>query len=225
MTFLSCVLTSSGEKMNMMKLVATAMLCAASVPAMAAVEFVPPSDTVGQVWSTNGNDGYSTSRGVVFVATSNFNLTSVGLYHDITNVSLSYTLSTAPSTSGFVGGGTLLRSGTQIATTTGLEFVDFNVAPLTLQAGSAYYLAFGHFGAANQNFFYDQSGAEPYAQAGFSNIDGTQANHTGNFVIARIRLNGSAGVPEPAAWAMMLAGFGLVGGAMRAPRRSAATAA
>jgi hypothetical protein len=35
-------------------------------------------------------------------------------------------------------------------------------------------------------------------------------------------LGGAGGVPEPAAWAMMLAGFGLVGGAMRARRHRVA---
>lgn len=35
---------------------------------------------------------------------------------------------------------------------------------------------------------------------------------------------GSAGVPEPAAWAMMLGGFGLAGSAMRRRRRNLATA-
>ena len=31
----------------------------------------------------------------------------------------------------------------------------------------------------------------------------------------------AAGVPEPASWAMMLGGFGVIGGAMRSRRRSA----
>ena len=31
------------------------------------------------------------------------------------------------------------------------------------------------------------------------------------------------GVPEPASWAMMLGGFGLVGGAMRARRKTSVT--
>lgn len=36
-------------------------------------------------------------------------------------------------------------------------------------------------------------------------------------------LGGSGGVPEPASWALMLGGFGLVGGAMRARRNAAVT--
>lgn len=212
--------------MRKFKLAALAMLCATATPALAAVDFVPPSDTVGHVFSTNTNDGYTFGRGVVFVPTAAFTLTSVGLYHDLTNVALSYALSTAPSATGFVGGGTILRTGTLTANTTGLQFVDFSLAAITLQAGQAYHLSFAHNGAANQNFFYDQSGAQPYAQAGFASIDGTQANDTSNFVLSRIRLNGAGGgVPEPAAWALMLAGFGLVGSAMRTTRRVATAAA
>ncbi len=41
--------------------------------------------------------------------------------------------------------------------------------------------------------------------------------------VSAITAGGTGGVPEPAAWAMMLAGFGLVGGAMR--RRGALAAA
>jgi len=38
--------------------------------------------------------------------------------------------------------------------------------------------------------------------------------------IVRLDVNGSGAVPEPASWAMMLGGFGLVGGALRSRRKA-----
>ncbi|MEY4890984.1 MAG: hypothetical protein RIQ75_2114 [Pseudomonadota bacterium] len=48
---------------------------------------------------------------------------------------------------------------------------------------------------------------------------------SGYFSIGEIEVAGAAagGVPEPAAWAMMLAGFGLVGGAMRRREKTTVT--
>lgn len=211
--------------MRMFILVASATLVAASAPAAATVNFIPPSDPVGHVYSINGNDGYSASRGVVFTPTSNFALTGVGIYQDLTNVTLNFTVENATSPSGFTGPGTILRSGSVVANTTGLQFIDFAFASLNLAAGSYYNVNFSFSGSSNQNFFYDQSGAQPYAQAGFAGIDGTQGYDTENTVIPGIRLNGTAGavVPEPASWALMVLGFGLVGVAAR--RRSGTVAA
>lgn len=41
-----------------------------------------------------------------------------------------------------------------------------------------------------------------------------------NFTFEALRVVGAPGVPEPATWAMLLLGFGLIGGAMRTRRRS-----
>ena len=197
-------------------------LCAvvSATPALAGTTFVPPSDTTGHVYSTNSNDGYVQGRGVVFTPTSNLTLTNVAVYQDLTNVNLSYTLRLASATTGNVGGGSILSSGSQLATTSGLQFVDFALAPTTLTAGTYYFLDFAFNGNSNQNYFYDQSGAEPYSQAGFAGIDGTQGGSTSNFVLARIRLNGDvAAVPEPATWAMMLIGLAGIGLAVRRAKR------
>jgi hypothetical protein len=194
----------------------------AAQAASATVTFIPPSDPVGMVFSTNSNDGYGRSRGVVFTPTSNFSLTSVGIYQDLTNVTLNFTVEAATSPSGITGPGTILRSGSVVANTTGLQFIDFAFASLNLAAGSYYNVNFSFAGNSNQNFFYNQSGAEPYAQAGFAGIDGTVRYNTGNFLLPAIRLNGSV-VPEPASWALMIVGFGLVGVAAR--RRSTTVAA
>lgn len=191
-----------------------------SSQASAAVEFVPPSDTVGQIYSTNSNDGYGGGRGVVFSPTSNFLLDSVALYQNLTNVTLNYSLSLATAQTGEVGGGTVLSSGSKLVSTSGLEFIQFSFAPILLNAGTFYHLDFSFGGNSNQNFFFTQTGAQPYSQTGFTGIDGTQFGDTGNFVLARMQLNGAQGaVPEPATWAMMLLGFGAAGVAMRRSRR------
>lgn len=54
-----------------------------------------------------------------------------------------------------------------------------------------------------------------YAQIGGTHLHGD---------IETFSANGGAPTPEPASWAMMLAGFGMIGGAMRSVRRKAAIA-
>ncbi len=50
-------------------------------------------------------------------------------------------------------------------------------------------------------------------------------NGSAGFAISQLDLVAGNGVPEPASWAMMIVGFGAVGGAMRAARRNPKTAA
>ena len=52
-------------------------------------------------------------------------------------------------------------------------------------------------------------------------IDGVTTNITGNtfFLPAQIRGLVAPGVPEPSTWAMLIAGFGAIGGAMRSRRK------
>ena len=193
-------------------------LAFAGSPAIAQ-EFVPPSDMDGQVYTTGANDGYALGRGAVFAPTDDFSLFSVGIFQDLTAVNLTYTLSLATGETGNVGGGPVLSSGSALTTTNGLEWVDFTFDPITLDANTFYLLEFSFGGNSNQNFFFNQSGAEPYSQPGFFGIDGTQGGDTANFVIPYIRLNGGAevngAVPEPATWALLLLGFFGIGGMMR----------
>ena len=52
----------------------------------------------------------------------------------------------------------------------------------------------------------------------------TQYNGTGTYTLT-IAPTATGAVPEPASWAMMIAGFGLVGGTLRSARRTVAFAA
>ncbi|WP_308909076.1 PEPxxWA-CTERM sorting domain-containing protein [Pseudokordiimonas caeni] len=205
---------------------AAAML-SVSAQAATTMEFVPPSDTVGMIYSTNSNDGYANGRGVVFEMASDFELFSVGLFQDLTGVDLSWELTLAPVGTGYVGGGSVVQSGGGNVTTSGLEWVEFNFSPLTLLAGNIYHLNFVFNDSSNQNFFYSQyndGNTQAYDDGIFLNIDGTQEAETSNYVLPGIRLNGgiASGIPEPATWLMMIMGFGLVGIASR--RRTGALA-
>jgi hypothetical protein len=61
-----------------------------------------------------------------------------------------------------------------------------------------------------------------FTSSGISYVEIQQPSNGWMFAVDNIQFNGGA-VPEPASWAMMIAGFGLVGAAMR--RRATAVAA
>jgi hypothetical protein len=65
-----------------------------------------------------------------------------------------------------------------------------------------------------QTFFVDDAGTDSIAR-----VFGDDQNTYGPFNQALVTTFDTSGVPEPASWAMMVGGFGLVGGAMR--RRAA----
>ena len=58
----------------------------------------------------------------------------------------------------------------------------------------------------------------------FTSSGGVSHGYNGggeHFALDNLTVNESGAVPEPASWALMLGGFGMVGGAMRARRRTA----
>ncbi|MCP3963020.1 MAG: DUF11 domain-containing protein [bacterium] len=165
---------------------------AGSAPSTA---FVPPNDPTGMVFSTGSNNGYVGGRGVVFEALSTTTVSSVGLFHDLTGVNLSFEVAEVTSLVGLVTSGqTVLRSGSTLVTTSGLEFIDVAIVPLTLTVGSFYHIEFSHVGPANQNFFYDNSNVA-FDQGDFASIEGSQGGNTSNFVMPAIRVGtgGSGG--------------------------------
>lgn len=207
------------------------LLFAGSVNA-AVIEFVPPNDPDGRVFTTNSNDGWFDGRGVVFQATEDGTISSIGVFHDLTGETLSYTLSQVTSAVGDIETGeTILASGSTVVNTNGLEWIDFPIANVPYTAGNFYHIEFDFPGAANQNFFYDNDDVS-FTQDSFEVIDGTSGGDTGNTVMPAIRMEfepgGAAPAPGPAVpvpslsvWGMLLLLmlFGFIGA--RSARRTA----
>jgi len=202
-------------------LLAASFLSAVALSA-APITFVPPNDTVGLIFSTNSNDGWSDGRGIVFQATGANTISSVGLLENLTAITLNYAIYQTTSASGDVRTGqTPLRSGGGSTTTSGLQFVDFSFAPLALTIGNFYHIEFTFNGSGNQNFFYNNNNAT-WSQDGYSLLDGTQNGNTSNFVVAAFRIDGGgSSVPEPGTVMLTLSGLGLV--AFRARKANRAT--
>jgi len=174
--------------------VATLALLSIAACAHAQITFVPPNDPTGAVFTTNANDSWNGSRGVVFQATSPTTFNSISLYQDLTGITVNYEIDQTTSASGNIGPGkTVLRSGSGVFTTAGLQFITFPIAPLTLTSGNFYQVRFDFAGNSNQNFFYNNNNVV-FSQPGFSQIDGTQGDDTTNSVMPRIQL-GSGSPP------------------------------
>jgi hypothetical protein len=187
--------------------------------------FVPPNDPTGSIFSINGNDGWSGSRGIVFQVGTTRTISSIGLYQDLTGITVNYEIDQTTSASGDLAPGkSILRSGSGTFTTTGLQFITFPIAPLTLTAGNFYQIRFDFSGNSNQNFFYN-NGNVIFSQAGFNLIDGTAGDNTGNSVMPRIEISSPviaapvANIPTISPIALALLGMLLAGSAFALLRR------
>ena len=67
-------------------------------------------------------------------------------------------------------------------------------------------------------------GYGPFNDNGLAILTGNESGTGGTYEL-QVSLDASGAIPEPAAWAMMIVGFGLVGGAMRARRTHQANSA
>jgi len=171
----------------------TLLICAICTSVSAAtITFVPPNDTSGAISSTNSNDGYSTGRGILFTVDSATTVDSVGIYQDLTNVSLSFDLE--------IFNGTNLANGGSTVSTTGLEWIDYGGFEVNLSPGNTYHLEFTFTGNSNQNFFYNNFNVT-WSQDGFSALDGTRTNFASNSVVAAFRMNA---VPDTGSTAALL---------------------
>jgi hypothetical protein len=177
------------------------------------MEFIPPNDLTGTVYTTNSNDAWAGGRGLVFEMLSNETIFSLGLYHDLTNIDLFYELSQVTSLNGKVTTGqTVLRSGNALTTTNGLGWIDFGISELTLMAGNYYHLEFSFSGAGNNNFFYNNRDVA-FSNGNFANIEGTSSGDTSNTVMPALRFNEVTSVPEPTTLAIFA--LGMIGLASR----------
>lgn len=186
------------------------------------ITFIPPNDMTGAVFSTNMNDIYNAGRGLVLHSNADKMIDSVGIMQDLTGITLNYSVAQIFTSTGQVTTGqNILRSGSAVENTAGLQFIDFAFAPLMLITGNDYHIEFKFNGNSNQNFFYNNNNVV-WAQNLFTALDGTQGGNTANSVVPAIRLHqGPSSVPEPGSIAL-LAGTGMTGAffALRRRRRS-----
>ena len=204
--------------------VVTLVVTATSQANAAFIPFIPPNDTVGSVFSTNSNDGYSNGRGIVFQMTANTVINSVGIFQDLTGITLNYKVAQITTVVGQVDvGETILQSGSGTFTTSGLQFIDFGFSNLLLQSGNAYQIQFSFNGSSNQNFFYN-NGNVPWTQGAFTSLEGTQNGNTNNFVVPAIRVNTASApanaVPAPQTIVLAMTALPLIGGFLRRQRMS-----
>ena len=103
----------------------------------------------------------------------------------------------------------------------------FSLPNVTLAAGT-YYLVLQNATTplGDPTYWDDNNGPSSAYDSGIGSLQdyfftGTNSE---SFQIIGTAAGGTGGVPEPASWAMMITGFGLVGGALRASRRTIAFA-
>lgn len=115
--------------------------------------------------------------------------------------------------------------------TTTSSYASFNVSPVTFtRLGSSLYIDGVSFGLTSYSPDFELSvlqnppGTTPALgfSARYSEGNGTPAhNAPGDGVLTQV-METTSPAPEPASWAMMIVGFGTVGGAMRVRQRKAA---
>lgn len=200
--------------------IAAAALAVCSIASQAAaIAFVPPNDTTGQVFTTNSNDAWSAGRGIGFTVAGNQTLSSVGLRQNLRGINLGYGVYEISSLTGNFSKNAVLASGSSLTTTSGLDWVDFSFADITLTSSKNYLIEFSFTGNSQQNFFYNNRNVA-WNQGNFRSLEGTSSNGFGNFVVGAFRVNGAVvnAVPEPGALALIGVAFA---GMLVAGRRKA----
>jgi len=171
------------------------------------IEFIPPNDLTGAVYTTNNNDMWSGNRGIGFNVSSSQTLSSVGVYQDLTNIMLNYSLLEISASSGAFTDLNTLSAGSRTVSTNGLEWIDFNFSDIALDVGSNYLLEFSFSGNSNQNFFYINAN-QSWSQDGFNALEGTAVNSFSNFAVGAFRVNGAVTtVSAPATVALFALGL------------------
>ena len=156
-------------------------------------------------YTSNSNDGYSDSRGVVFTASDGFDMTSFGYYNDVGAGGMATVeLYEDVNTNGYTGGNLVASGNAQISG--GLDWYDIDMN-YGLTAGKHYEAVFMYDWSAAGNYFYDFDpalfGDPPFDVGPVHVIDGTCGHDTGNYVMPRFRI-----IPEPTSLALL--GLGLV---------------
>ena len=178
-------------------------------------------------WFVTGSDTIYNHNAMAmgFTSTGDYDISEIDAYIAGASEGQVFTLSLWTNASGNFG--TLLGSWSNLGANivgfgnTGAPISVTGLTGITLSAGSGYYLEASADGT-NAGFWLDtNSGATGdvhYADYGYS-IDYTQ----GAFFMEGTGAADTGSVPEPASWALMLGGFGLVGGVLRSSRKASVT--
>jgi hypothetical protein len=119
---------------------------------------------------------------------------------------------------------TITKDDGGLFTLSSLDFAEYwengGYQPFSINVAFSWVLANGTLGSENRSFSTDGI----YVPTTFTFNNGALKSFSftpvGAVQFDNIVVNAAAAVPEPATWAMMIAGFGLVGGAMRRSSKS-----
>ena len=192
--------------MHFFKLLSTAAILMLASAAQASVVFAPSGGLV-----TDHDPGNPVSLGNVFTPTSSGLATSLGFYTPTTLIGGGETVALYDSV------GTLLVSTfVAVPVYNAGQYYFQSIAPILLVAGQQYTVvnfvgqnawAYGPVSATGATFNYDSYNYGP-TLAYTTSTNGSGPAYLGpNLTISA--------VPEPATWAMMLAGFGMIGFGLR----------
>jgi len=206
-----------------------------SVPAMAQTTYDTTGSYFGDITSFGEPD--TSTYGQVFTVGSDNVLNTFSLYLEGGSGPISFKGYLYAWDGSHATGSALYASGT-LSFTGGLSEYDFSTGGVTLATGQQY-VAFlstsglqdggqittgmpfdGNFGSSTIG------GGMVWYNTGndFSALTSNSWDNTGNAVgdaWFKASFDSAGGVPEPASWAMMLGGFGMVGGALRSRRKAA----
>jgi len=177
-----------------------------------------PIDGTNSAWTING--GYAVTNSFTLSSTTKITGFTFGGWTDpgATFTAVDYGFSTSPD---YAITGTASLTAGSVIPNTGWGLYDVrkyraSITPVTLAAGT-YWFALQNGATTNNDYAYWDINNGP--STAYENVLGNVAGWVGPTSSTSFTLLSSA--PEPASWAMMLGGFGLVGAAMRHRRKLA----
>jgi len=194
-------------------MIVTGALGAAAPASAAVIEQINPSASSSATWAAS-------EVGWFYTPTVSYNLTGLGT---------KFGSSDGRTVGAFVYSGSpgaLTLLGSSSLTPVGNAFAQAAFSPLSLSAGTTYFVAFTNVAGLATNVT-DDAGATNLA-GGLRYSFGSGAfelgPETGFTAQPMLQFSGNSAVPEPATWAMLITGFGLAGAAMRRRRATLAFA-